>query len=110
MKLIYEAANSIEAHLIHNLLEQAHLTARIDGEYLQGGVGDLQAIGIVRVMVAEDDYNAAKEIIDHWDASRPEPELNKETPDGSGAKYAAVYGFTGFILGILITLFIISIS
>ena len=53
MKLLYEAANTVEAHMILNLLEQSSLSARIDGEYLQGGVGELQAIGIVRVMVDE---------------------------------------------------------
>jgi hypothetical protein len=62
MKLIYQASNTIEAHMILNLLEQAELRARIDGDYLQGGIGELQAVGGIRVMVAENDYADAHEI------------------------------------------------
>jgi hypothetical protein len=63
---IYEAANGLEAKLILDLLEQSHLTARIDGEYLQGGIGDLQAAGIVRVMIKESDYKQGKLLIEKW--------------------------------------------
>ncbi|TCS43303.1 DUF2007 domain-containing protein [Reinekea marinisedimentorum] len=106
MKLIYEAANSIEAHLILNLLEQSHLSARIDGEYLQGGVGDLQAIGIVRVMVDEADYDAAKEIVDHWDASQPEPDATNQI---SAPGYPLLLpGVIGFVLGVIVTLLLIA--
>ena len=76
MKLLYEAQNTLEAHMILNLLEQAGLLARIDGEYLQGGVGELQAIGLVRVMVEESDYAEANDIIKEWDARQPELEAD----------------------------------
>jgi hypothetical protein len=72
MKLLYEAQNSLEAHMILHMLEQAGLSARIDGEYLQGGIGDLQAIGLVRVMVEDTDYAEGKSIIQEWDAKQPE--------------------------------------
>lgn len=71
MKTLYEAQNGLEAHMIVDLLEQAHLHARVDGEFLQGGVGEIQAAGIVRVMVAEDDYELALDMIKHWDAAQP---------------------------------------
>jgi hypothetical protein len=48
--------------MIVNLLEQAELRARVDGDYLQGGIGELQAVGGIRVMVAENDYADAQEI------------------------------------------------
>lgn len=32
MKLLYEASNSLEAHMILNLLEQEGLSGRIDGD------------------------------------------------------------------------------
>ena len=68
MRLLYEALNSIEAHLILNLLEQDGLTARIDGEYLQGGIGELQAAGMVRIMIEENDYAKGRVIVQVWDA------------------------------------------
>ncbi|MEN8226403.1 MAG: DUF2007 domain-containing protein, partial [Bacteroidota bacterium] len=42
MKCIFEASSGLEAHMISNLLQQDGIEARIDGEYLQGGVGELQ--------------------------------------------------------------------
>ncbi|MES2015926.1 MAG: DUF2007 domain-containing protein [Pseudomonadota bacterium] len=71
MKLLYQAAHSVEAHMIVNLLEQQGVAARIDGEYLQGGIGDLPAFGLVRVMVAEDDFAQAQAIVTQWDAQQP---------------------------------------
>lgn len=70
MILLYEVANALEAHMILNLLEQQGLSGRIDGEYLQGGFGELPAVGI-RIMVEEKDYAAAKKIIDEWDRKQP---------------------------------------
>jgi hypothetical protein len=74
MKCAYEAANGVEAHMIANLLEQQRLLTRIDGEHLAGGIGDLPAMGLVRVMVNEDDFDRAREIIREWEASTPPPQ------------------------------------
>jgi hypothetical protein len=71
MRLLYEAANGIEAHMILDLLTQEGITARTDGEYLQGAVGGLPASGIVRVMVDEEQYGAGREVIDRWNAAQP---------------------------------------
>lgn len=100
MRLLYDASNGIEAHLILNLLEQSGLSARIDGEYLQGGVGDIQAMGIVRVMVEETDYTEAMIIIDAWDVKSPELDT-----DGVGANKlnTVVVGTVGLICGIILT-------
>jgi hypothetical protein len=97
MKLLYEASNTVEAHMILNLLEQAGLSARIDGEYLQGGVGELQTMGIVRVMVKENDYPDAKSIIQEWDAAQPALDTKKTI-----AKKQSNFGtgIIGFIFGI----------
>ena len=65
----YNASNSIEAYLIKNLLEQQEILAYVFGDYLQGGVGEIPAIGLVTVNVSDSDYTRAKEIVDEWDAS-----------------------------------------
>ncbi len=67
MKLVYEANQLGEAHIIKSLLERAGLFATIDGEYLQGGVGEIPASGFLRIMVNDADYNSAKSIIKTWD-------------------------------------------
>ena len=69
MITVYNASNSIEAHLIKNLLEQQEIPAYVFGDYLQGGVGEIPAIGLVTVNVADSDYPKAKEIVDAWDAA-----------------------------------------
>ena len=69
MIVIYNASNSIEAHLIKNLLEQQEISAYVFGDYLQGGVGEIPAIGLVTVNVSDSDYTKAKEIVDVWNAA-----------------------------------------
>jgi hypothetical protein len=71
MKCAYEAANGVEAHMVANLLEQHSIASRIDGEYLAGGVGELPASGLVRVMVELSDYDRARQIIREWEAKSP---------------------------------------
>ena len=69
MIVVYNAANSIEAYLIKNLLEQQEISAYVFGDYLQGGVGEIPAIGLVSVNVSDSDYANAKEIVDAWDTA-----------------------------------------
>jgi hypothetical protein len=78
MKNVYEASTGLDAHMILNLLEMHGIAGRIDGEYLQGGVGELQAIGLVRVMVADEDYSKAKQVIGEWEAAQPPAEQGPE--------------------------------
>ena len=68
MKCVFEAPNTLDAYMIFNLLLQEGIQGRVDGEYLAGGIGELQAINLVRVMVAEDDYDQAIKIIREWEA------------------------------------------
>lgn len=100
MRTLYQASNGIEAHMILNLLEQEGLTGRVDGEYLQGGIGELPAAGLVSVMVAEQDYAAAKSIVDKWDAAQParEPVAVPRKASNKFGVFAA-----GLALGILCT-------
>ncbi len=100
MKLLYSASNAIEAHMILDLLEQAGLSARIDGEYLQGGVGELQAIGIVRVMIDENDFVDAYKIIREWDSTQPEQEVQ---PTTIKTKSSSISTFLGFACGVAVT-------
>jgi len=65
--LLYQAANTIEGQMIVDVLAQTGIEAHIQGAYLQGGIGELQALGVVRVMVAEQDYARAREVTDQWD-------------------------------------------
>ncbi|MFN0314042.1 MAG: DUF2007 domain-containing protein, partial [Burkholderiales bacterium] len=57
--------------------------AEIHGEFLPGAVGELPAAGLVRVVVADEDYARAREVIGRWEASGasdPTPEVSKRSP------------------------------
>jgi hypothetical protein len=85
MKCVFEASSGLDAHMILNLLETHGITGRIEGEYLQGGIGELQAMGLVRVLVADEDHAAARQIIGEWEAIQPPAEGSKRearTPGG----------------------------
>lgn len=98
MKKLYEAQNSIEAHMILDLLEQAGLSGRIHGEFLQSGVGEIQAAGLVRVMVEDADYDAALNIIQQWEVQQPD--TIEEVKVITKRKNSLVVGIIGFCLGL----------
>ncbi len=101
MRLVYEASSALEAHMILNLLEQADLSGRIDGEYLQGGAGELQVGGVVRVMVEEEDYVVAREIIQEWDKHQSERFSHAKGGSSSESGYSWGSGLVGFICGVI---------
>ena len=67
MKLVYEANQLGEAHIIKHLLERAGLLAIIHGEYLQGGMGEIAPSGLLKVMVNHQQFDEAKSIVQAWD-------------------------------------------
>jgi antitoxin component YwqK of YwqJK toxin-antitoxin module len=97
MQKVYESSTALEAHMIKNLLGSVDISSRIDGEDLQGGVGTLQAIGIVRVLVDDADFKNAREIIDSWESDQPAvKEGDSKLKSKSGTAKS-------FIFGVLIT-------
>lgn len=95
MRTLYEAASAIEAHMLRDLLRQVGLTAQIQGEHLQGALGELPAAGLVRLVVDEPDYAAARALIDHWESAQP--------ADASAPLHpTAPAGWTRFVIGLLI--------
>ena len=66
MKKVFDALSNIEAHLVLHQLQQAGLEAHIQGEHLQGGMGDLPAIGNVHIIVNDTDEVEERQIIPDW--------------------------------------------
>jgi len=58
MVKVFTANNSIEANIVKGMLEANNIPAYVEGEYLQGGIGELAAIDFAFVSV--DDVNEAK--------------------------------------------------
>ena len=47
MKVVYEAANLIDAHLVRHALEAEEIPVFLRGESLLGGMGELPLFGLV---------------------------------------------------------------
>lgn len=71
MQTIYDAANSLEAHMVQNLLEQVNISSWIEGDLLSGGVGELPATGLIKVIVNDDDVPLARHIVVEFDRQQP---------------------------------------
>ena len=79
MHVVYEPENLIEAHLLKGLLAQAGIAAHIRGEHLTGAMGELPALGLLAVMVADEDASAARALIADWHAATPESDGGTES-------------------------------
>ena len=67
MTKIYSAQNAIDAHIVKGMLEQQGIQARVNGEFLQGGIGELPLIDLGTVSVAEEDYEKALEVVREYE-------------------------------------------
>ena len=72
MKIVYQAENIIDAHLVKNALDHAGIAAFVSGQYLTGAAGELPPMALVNVMVAEADWPAARPIAERIDAALAE--------------------------------------
>ena len=64
MRVVYEAAHVIDAHLVRHALEAAGLPAFIRGEALLGGLGELGVFGLVAVCVPEACWPEARAVVE----------------------------------------------
>lgn len=64
MQAVYEAENSIDAHLARVWLEQAGLSPWVRGEFLGGALGELPAHGVLAVCVPTHEVDAAREALE----------------------------------------------
>ena len=83
MKCVYEASNVLEAHVIQGLLEQHRISAFIEGEHLLGGVGELPASSLVRILVNDEDHLEGASLMQKYDlANHPLSEQSKVIEGG----------------------------
>lgn len=63
MKVVYEAANLIDAHLVRHALEAAEIPVFLRGEQLLGGMGELPLFGLIAVCVPDAAWPQAQDIV-----------------------------------------------
>lgn len=64
VRVVYEAAHVIDAHLVRHALEAAGLPVFIRGEALLGGLGELGVFGLVAVCVPEPCWPEARAVVE----------------------------------------------
>ncbi|HEY0503619.1 MAG TPA: DUF2007 domain-containing protein [Lysobacter sp.] len=84
MKVVYEAANLIDAHLVRHALEAAEIPAFLRGEQLIGGMGELPLFGIVAVCVPDVAWPEARAIVEALPLNEPSPEGAADPLDDPG--------------------------
>lgn len=67
MTCVFEARNAIEAHMVLHVLQRCGIDARIEGEMLAGGMGELPVIGLIRVVVEPADREIALQAVSDWE-------------------------------------------
>ena len=67
MIAVYQGSDYFEAQLLAELMEQAGLQVFLQGAALQGGMGDLPALGHLVIAVNDADGDRALEIIKAYD-------------------------------------------
>ena len=78
MIIVYEAKSSIDANIIQDILLMEGINSHIMGSYLEGGVGELQPMGLIKLITDEKDFQRAKQIIAEWESDKPEQATTKD--------------------------------
>lgn len=68
---VYECNLAVEAHMVCDLLSQAGISARVDGEFMQGIAGEVPLGNTVKVRVAPERAAEAREVIADWEKLQP---------------------------------------
>lgn len=82
MRVVYEPANLIDAHLVRHALEDAGIPAFVRGEALLGGVGQLPACGLLAVCVADTCWPQARALVEALPLCVGETVRTEAYPDG----------------------------
>ena len=67
MKIIYNARDIIEAHIVSGMLNANGIETHVGGYYLQGGVGDVAIFDFANVQVANEDVELALPLVAEYE-------------------------------------------
>lgn len=67
MKSVYRGSDYFEAQLLTGLMQQAGLQVHLNGTALQGGLGEVPALGHLSITVNDADQVRAIEIIEAYE-------------------------------------------
>ncbi|MDY7218266.1 DUF2007 domain-containing protein [Denitrificimonas sp. JX-1] len=71
MQRVHEPVDLIEAQMLISMLRNEGIDVYLQGEDLIGGVGELPALGLLGLMVANEDVERAQELIILYQQATP---------------------------------------
>ncbi|HSC85428.1 MAG TPA: DUF2007 domain-containing protein [Pseudomonas sp.] len=80
MQRIYEPQDLLEAELLLGMLASEGVDAHLTGRHLLGVIGELPALGLLGLLVQDDDADHARRLIATYNAAAPLP---GEEPDAN---------------------------
>lgn len=89
MRSVYEPSGAIQAHVLQDVLRQHGIASHVQGEHLQGAIGELPAGNLVRLLVADGDFAAARRAVEEWERATPMDEEDLARLDRSVMATAA---------------------
>lgn len=95
---VYECNLAVEAHMVCDLLSQAGISARVDGEFLQGAAGEIPLGNTVKVRVDPSRAAEAREVIADWEKLQPAETAAPPARKSTGIN-AALWFVGGAIVG-----------
>ncbi|HEX6398241.1 MAG TPA: DUF2007 domain-containing protein [Steroidobacteraceae bacterium] len=102
---VYECNLAVEAHMVCDLLSQAGISARVDGEFLQSAAGEIPLGNTVKVRVDPARASEAREVIADWEQQQP-PDPIVAPVTRSSRWLAPLWFFAGLLVG-LVTMFLV---
>ncbi len=88
--------------MLSAMLRQHGISAVVLGEHLQGALGELPAGTLVRLVVDEAQYPAAREVIAQWEAQQPADDRPGELHRRPTAQAGAARVMAAFLAGLLL--------
>ena len=85
MKIIFKAENIIEAEIVKGMLIASDIDAHVSGFYLQVVVGEIAPTDLANVLVSDEDYHRAGELVREYDENQPIQDSESMPGDGGGA-------------------------
>jgi hypothetical protein len=72
MQTIYQAANLADAHLLRQLLQDTGIPVHLNGEYLQGALGEVPPNTPILLMVPDEHAQTARALVLDWERATPQ--------------------------------------
>jgi len=92
---VYECNLAVEAHMVCDLLSQAGVSARVDGEFLQSAAGEIPLGNTVKVRVAPSRAAEAREVIADWEKLQPAAEPQAAPATKPARSWSLLWFFIG---------------